>query len=1068
MSTPRNRVYPSCVSTRDGCPTISRNSSVCKSNERDGSLRSRSSSPLRIQSNSDSMLIETSTPLAHPLNRLGPIDQTNATSPSSSLDLPTDLSVSFRARARSFSNIHDSYKEQHDETSTIRNSEPSSWWKKIEILPRPWGHEGVDDFNIPDEQREGWECTRKSVAQVAASVLGTAGLVAKEILVTGLQLANFVPIPGLQPIASTLLKIWDAVQLVGTNRLAFLRLTQRCANALLSVWQEIEDAGRAAIEELSQPLDSLNRVFTNVLKLAEQQSSIPFLMRYLKRNEIVSRITELNKEVVDALQMFGTSVQIRTLKLVQLSEEHRQADAKVIKALITAQLPSGLSSSPARRDTLVVPGLPPSSPQPPLPTIIPSIHELYLIENSQDNQRDVDDLRQLMRPHCERNEPAPDLLLHREFIESGIDALRRMSKGWTITKYEVEPEQKIGMGFFSDVYKGTWKGQTVAIKVLAELTPRKLFVREMGIWKALRHQNVIELFGASSATGEAPWFFVSPYEKNGNLVDFMRRCTFGKERNRLISEDKKSMVLKEKDLYRFMMEIAEGMAYLHARGILHGDLKASNVLVDDDIHCVISDFGQSELKSEVCRISGMPLPGGTLRWQAPELLLGHGELTSAVDIYAYAISCIEVLSFGQLPWPLSDDDAVRYLVLKEKSRPRIPAACTLSPMQELIRKCWDSKPERRPSFAAIALEQRWMLQAMEKEEAIALLQHHQMRAPTAEEYFLSRSRGISSLSPSLIPLSPEPEDQFKDTGGSAFHALHSEEDETAVTPPYISKREEMVVNTEIKVPQPVIFSPSIPASPASSSFYADTTLSVSQEYLTQVGVYSSLRTYRISLDRKEYHSSLSLPLWDPTPVELGDVGYLSKPRGKFRRHDRRTATQKGLDAVAGLLMFGKGRTNVPVSRRYSFPLRAGNKGAYMCTEGAEYQYLKTLESPKQWFKAYVDKILGLYGAQHSLQKEDLFLVIGALQATNYGLFVGYNYPEGQVHFNVFPSAKRGDRWGAFTTDAKGPDDGNGPIYNESKGEPTSASKVSQVGDPPRTVLLARLRFKPDVMEPTSL
>ncbi|KAF8999827.1 kinase-like domain-containing protein, partial [Cyathus striatus] len=668
------------------------------------------------------------------------------------LPVLTDLSVSFRAGVRSFSNIHDSYKEQHDETSTIRNSEPSSWWKKIEILPRPWGHEGVDGFNIPDEEREGWECTRKSVAQVAASVLGTAGLVAREILVTGLQLANFVPIPGLQPIASTLLKIWDAVQLVGTNRLAFLRLTQRCANALLSVWQEIEDAGRAAIEELSQPLDSLNRVFTNVLKLAEQQSSIPFLMRYLKRNEIVSRITELNKEVVDALQMFGTSVQIRTLKLVQLSEEHRQADAKVIKALITAQLPSGLSSSPARRDTLAVPGLPPSSPQHPLPTIIPSIHELYSVENSQDNQRDVDDLRQLMRtalrtgsdaemislqiareempeaikslqraleidaftsssihsPRTKENEPAPDLLLHREFIESGIDALRRMSKGletelpsWTITKYEVEPEQKIGMGYFSDVYKGTWKGQTVAIKVLAELTPRKLFVREMGIWKALRHQNVIELFGTSSATGEAPWFFVSPYEKNGNLVDFMRRCTFGKERNRLISEDKKSMVLKEKDLYRFMMEIAEGMAYLHARGILHGDLKASNVLVDDDIHCVISDFGQSELKSEVCRISGMPLPGGTLRWQAPELLLGHGELISAVDIYAYAISCIEVLSFGQLPWPLSDDDAVRYLVLKEKSRPCIPAACTSSPMQELIRKCWDSKPERRPSFVDI-------------------------------------------------------------------------------------------------------------------------------------------------------------------------------------------------------------------------------------------------------------------------------------------------------------------------------------------------------------------------------
>ena len=69
-----------------------------------------------------------------------------------------------------------------------------------------------------------------------------------------------------------------------------------------------------------------------------------------------------------------------------------------------------------------------------------------------------------------------------------------------------------------------------------------------------------------------------------------------------IPED--TIIHREWDLFRFMHETAKGVEYLHSEGILHGDLKAANVLVDDKYRCVISDFGQSEMKSEVYRISG--------------------------------------------------------------------------------------------------------------------------------------------------------------------------------------------------------------------------------------------------------------------------------------------------------------------------------------------------------------------------------------------------------------------------------------------------------------------------------
>jgi len=274
--------------------------------------------------------------------------------------------------------------------------------------------------------------------------------------------------------------------------------------------------------------------------------------------------------VVDADAFLQLSIQIRTLKLIQVNELRRQKETHdVLESL------SHLS-----------PGLPPV-PLPLPPTTLESsprdaegvrktLRALRSAQNARDRARDAADLRQLMRTALTTNDdatiievlqiarsempeaiktlqralervvddgrdaeddaasaqlsPLPPLsplvaegpgkggadTLDREFIETGIDALRRLSHGtdlglpsWTITRYEVDLETKIGVGFFSDVYRGTWREHTVAVKVLAETTPPKLFVHEVEIWKSLYHPNVLELLGASSASGEPPWFLVS-------------------------------------------------------------------------------------------------------------------------------------------------------------------------------------------------------------------------------------------------------------------------------------------------------------------------------------------------------------------------------------------------------------------------------------------------------------------------------------------------------------------------------------------------------------------------------
>jgi hypothetical protein len=54
-----------------------------------------------------------------------------------------------------------------------------------------------------------------------------------------------------------------------------------------------------------------------------------------------------------------------------------------------------------------------------------------------------------------------------------------------------------------------------------------VFRREVEIWITLRHLNVLELYGASSATGDPPWSFVSPYSKNGSLAKYLKSLSSG-------------------------------------------------------------------------------------------------------------------------------------------------------------------------------------------------------------------------------------------------------------------------------------------------------------------------------------------------------------------------------------------------------------------------------------------------------------------------------------------------------------------------------------------------------------
>ncbi|KDQ49984.1 hypothetical protein JAAARDRAFT_186654 [Jaapia argillacea MUCL 33604] len=702
--------------------------------------------------------------------------------------------------------------------------------------------------------------------------------------------------------------------------------------------------------------------------------------------------------------------------------------------------------------------------------------------------------------------------LDREFIESGIDALKRMSRGvdvalpnWTITRYEVDREEKIGIGFFSDVYRGTWHSHAVAIKVLAPTTPRQLFVHEIAIWKSLSHPNVVQLLGASSATGDPPWFFVSPYYKNGNLVQYLQNLN-------------DQTWMDDIDVLKSMHEISKGMGYLHEMNVLHGDLKGVNVLVNDDIRCVISDFGQSEMKSEVYRVSGEQPPLGTLGWQAPERLGGITQLTTEMDVYSFAITCHEILSRGKMPWGVLDDDTVRHLVLEKHSRPALHSnRVATKELLNLIRKCWDQNPASRPHFSRVT-EEIWEIRVKtgSADPNVPSPPNHTLDV-FAEERHKEKTPDMRPT-PSLQTIV---EDSVRGREPSASPA--SGDFLTPLESPSATAEKEASIRTAMppkEIDNNHTYAQPIPTRHNTVTTDGETDSSSATDVVTDIPQVDSPppvdevgsetrneRRYRINLQH-EFHFSLALPLWTPTRVALGDVGYLSKPSGRFitlfnsfdpvrtsngiiknmaslngyakdgkvptgnQRQEKRNVAQRGWDAFQGIVSSRKtvDGSPQPIGRRYTYQLRSGHKTAYLCTETTMYRYMLKLDAPRAWFKANVDVIMNLFSPHHPIQKEDLYLIIGTLDASDYALFVSHHHPDGQFHFNVFASPKPGQHWGRFSmNDPSGAFATSGPSYHTHlpNGEvPDWASKVSTVKSTEwDTVLLARLRFRPDSDDP---
>jgi len=248
----------------------------------------------------------------------------------------------------------------------------------------------------------------------------------------------------------------------------------------------------------------------------------------------------------------------------------------------------------------------------------------------------------------------------------------------------------------SDVKKASSNGTLLALKFFRPHYPStgpeeriaELF-REASIWSPLDHRHILRFLGIFAK--ESRLALVSQYQKNGSLYEF------------LINNP-------DVDRIQLLRSVASGLEYLHSLPVpvMHGDIRAMNVVVDDQGEPLLMDFGCSSLVNE----SGHAISAssdqlrGTPRHMPPEKMLpGSYPITIQSDIWSFAMLCIEVFT-NQCPFNhIANDGAVVIEVLvrcAHPPRPQGPFSAQLTDdIWDVLKRCWELDPSRRPPINTI-------------------------------------------------------------------------------------------------------------------------------------------------------------------------------------------------------------------------------------------------------------------------------------------------------------------------------------------------------------------------------
>ncbi|KAG8725114.1 hypothetical protein FRC09_008457 [Ceratobasidium sp. 395] len=233
-------------------------------------------------------------------------------------------------------------------------------------------------------------------------------------------------------------------------------------------------------------------------------------------------------------------------------------------------------------------------------------------------------------------------------------------------------------------------GRKVAVKALIQVVnnlgetdskTKKRAGREGYNWSKFKHPNILQLLGVARHNSQV--VLISPWMECGTLSEYILRYP-GVNRCGLACQ------------------VAEGLTYMHSIGAVHGDVKGANVLVSDNGTAMLADFGSAVLETYSLQFTPTGAAECTVRWAAPEMFDGEILRSMEGDVWALAMTVLEIVTgkppYGDLKYSGAVIRRIISKQLPERPNAQLPPNSPFGDrLWELMTLCWTSEPSSRPT-----------------------------------------------------------------------------------------------------------------------------------------------------------------------------------------------------------------------------------------------------------------------------------------------------------------------------------------------------------------------------------
>ncbi|CAG8705140.1 7555_t:CDS:10 [Acaulospora morrowiae] len=282
-----------------------------------------------------------------------------------------------------------------------------------------------------------------------------------------------------------------------------------------------------------------------------------------------------------------------------------------------------------------------------------------------------------------------------------------------LEEYDINKNNPIGYGASAIVYGAIYKplNKTVAVKIIDldyfERNQIDEVRRETQLMSLSKHPNILRVYG--SFVNESKLFIVTPYMSAGSCSDIMKTA---------YPDGFEEIVIAT-----ILKQALQGLEYLHKHGHIHRDVKAGNLLVDEDGTVLLADFGVSSSLTEGGDKKSRKTFVGTPCWMAPEVMEG-AEYDYKADIWSFGITSLE-LATGHAPFAKFPPLKVIMITIQNEP-PTLDRDATkhkyAQSFKEMIDKCLQKDPTKRPTTEKL-LTHAFFKQAKKKDYLVTKILH---------------------------------------------------------------------------------------------------------------------------------------------------------------------------------------------------------------------------------------------------------------------------------------------------------------------------------------------------------